>query len=436
MGQIRRGWNTRVSVLALALLLAAPVAGLAAPSLQGATPSAGSAIGGSRVSPAPGDQPVTAGPWTFTISEILTGDDAAAKVADASAENPGAGDGMQYIAVHLSAANTGNRAYEIGESDFGVTGDDGLVYQFDTATPPDPALEGSVEAGASLDGWVVSAVPAGDGNLMLVYNSTTIDGDWADALIALTPGATIADRAEPGEAPNAAGQKITGPAGLNERVVTGAWAFTVTQVLEGQDVYNLFPPEDYRTTALGDTDQQGLPFWVAIEVEITNNQAGGAAAYLSSTAFTPVTTDGRAIPDALLLTPPSPDTTGYSYPGGTRTGWVLFAMPVGTALDIVRFQPFGTDEDVRYITISGVAGTERQELTFTVGETVITTEDKVNLRKAPSTDGDIIAELPAGTALEITGEKVEASGYTWYPVKDPKTGNEGYVVVDFLGYSA
>jgi uncharacterized protein YgiM (DUF1202 family) len=111
-------------------------------------------------------------------------------------------------------------------------------------------------------------------------------------------------------------------------------------------------------------------------------------------------------------------------------------MPVDTSLDIVRFQPFGTDQDVRYITLSGVAGTERQELTFTVGETVITTEDKVNLRKEASTDSDIVEELPAGTALEITGDKVEGSGYTWYPVKDPKTEKEGYVVVDYLGYSA
>lgn len=436
MGRILWRWRTRVNAVALALLIAAPGVAFAAPAQNGATPAAGAAIGGSRVSPAPSDQPVTAGPWTLTIGEILTGDEAAAKIAEASAENPGPGEGMQYIAVHLSAANTGSQSYEITESDFGVTGDDGLIYQFDTATPPDPALDGSVEPGASIDGWVVSVAPASDGNLILVYNSTTIDGDWADALIALTQGATIADRNDRGEAPNDTGQKITSPAALNDRVVTDDWAFTVTQVLEGQDVYNLFPPEDYRTTALGDTDQQGLPYWVAIQVEITNNQAGGGAAYLSQTAFMPVMTNGDPVPDALILTPPAPDITGYSYPGGTRTGWVLFSMPVGLALDIVRFQAFGTDEDIRYITISGTAGTERQELAFTVGETVITTEDRVNLRKGPSTDSDIIEELPAGTALEITGEKVEGSGYTWYPVKDPETGNEGYVVVDFLGYAA
>lgn len=438
-GRTRDRWLSRAMAIAITLGVAVspPVISpaLAAPSQSSATPIAGSAVGGSRVSPAPSDQPVVAGPWSFTISEILTGDDAYAKVTEASAENSGPGDGMQYIAVHLSATNTSGQAYEIAESDFGATGNSALIFQNDTAVAPDPALEGTVEAGASIDGWVVSSVPSDEGNLILVYDSTTIDGDWADALIALTPGATIADR-DQGEEPNSVGQEITAPAALNEKVVTEGWSFIVDQVLEGQDVYNLFPSSDYRTTALGDTDAQGLPYWVAIHVEITNNSAGGGAAFLPQTAFLPVMTDGDPVPDALILTPPSPDITGYSYPGGARSGWVLFAMPVGLALDIVRFQPFETDADVRYITLSGTAGSVRVDLTFTVGETVITIEDEVNLREGPSTDSDIIETLPAGTALEITGEKVEGSGYTWYPVKDPKTGNEGFVVVDYLGYSA
>jgi hypothetical protein len=393
------------------------------------------AIGGSRTSPAPSDQPVTAGPWAITISEILTGDVAAEKVLAASAENAGAGEGMQYVAVHLSVANTSSRAYAIAETDFGVTGNYALVFQNDMTVAPDPPLDGVVDAGASLDGWVVASVPADEGNLMLVYNSATIDGNWADALIALSAGAAIADR-EQGEAPNDTGKEIAAPAAINDRVVTDQWAFTIDQVLEGQDVYNLFPASDYRTTALGDTDAQGLPYWVGIHVSITNNQAGGGAAFLSQTAFMPVMTGGQSIPDALILTPPSPDITGYFYPGGGREGWVLFAMPVGFALDIVQFKPLGTDEGARYVTLSGVAGSDIPELEFTVGETVITTEDKVNLRKEPSTDSDIVEELSAGTALEITGEKVEGSGYSWYPVKDPETGKEGFVVVDYLGYSA
>lgn len=54
----------------------------------------------------------------------------------------------------------------------------------------------------------------------------------------------------------------------------------------------------------------------------------------------------------------------------------------------------------------------------------------VNLRAAPTTDGDIVASLEEGTELQITGEAVEADGYTWWPV----TSDEftGYVVEDFI----
>ncbi|MGH2550313.1 MAG: DUF4352 domain-containing protein, partial [Thermomicrobiales bacterium] len=288
MTTVRSGnrWHSRVAAVVLTLGIGVlPIASnltLAAPSQAGRIPILGLAIGGSRVSPAPSNQPVIAGPWSFTISEILTGDEALAKVSEASSENTGPADGMQYVAVHLSAMNTSNKAYEIGESDFGVTGNYALVFQSALAVAPDPALEGMVDPGASIDGWVVYSVPADEGNLILVYDSTTIDGDWADALIALTPGATIADRGQ-GEAPNDLGKEITGPAAINEKVVTDGWSFVVDQVLEGQDVYNLFPSSDYRTTALGDTDAQGLPYWVGIHVEITNNSAGGGAAFLSQT---------------------------------------------------------------------------------------------------------------------------------------------------------
>ena len=68
-------------------------------------------------------------------------------------------------------------------------------------------------------------------------------------------------------------------------------------------------PEDYRTTALGDTDTAGLPYWVGIKVTITNNRAGGEMAYLPPTAFAAVDDGGNQVEEALWLTPPSPDTT-------------------------------------------------------------------------------------------------------------------------------
>jgi hypothetical protein len=55
----------------------------------------------------------------------------------------------------------------------------------------------------------------------------------------------------------------------------------------------------------------------------------------------------------------------------------------------------------------------------------------VNMRDAPSTGGNVVDTLADGTALTITGESVDADGYTWWPVKT-EDGTEGYIVADFL----
>ena len=107
------------------------------------------------------------------------------------------------------------------------------------------------------------------------------------------------------------------------------------------------------------------------------------------------------------LTPPSPDTTGDSFPGGTREGWVLFSLPVGQSLDLVRFQPYSTDEDVRYITLGNASQAVDPNITFTAGETVIVTEDAVRMRAEASVDAKIVATLSRGTALEVTGDSME-----------------------------
>jgi hypothetical protein len=63
----------------------------------------------------------------------------------------------------------------------------------------------------------------------------------------------------------------------------------------------------------------------------------------------------------------------------------------------------------------------------TEGSTVVTTAD-VNLRTDPSEEADIVAVLPQGTELTVTGS---ANG-EWLPVENPETGDEGYVSAQYL----
>jgi glutamate synthase domain-containing protein 3 len=61
------------------------------------------------------------------------------------------------------------------------------------------------------------------------------------------------------------------------------------------------------------------------------------------------------------------------------------------------------------------------------------TEDTVRIRAEGNLGGDIINTFDAGTQFQITGEAVDADGFTWYPVTlvdDPSIS--GWVTVDFI----
>ena len=53
---------------------------------------------------------------------------------------------------------------------------------------------------------------------------------------------------------------------------------------------------------------------------------------------------------------------------------------------------------------------------FTSGDTVQLTDDNVRIRAEGNLGADIINTFPAGTQFEVTGDPIDADGYTWYPV--------------------
>jgi len=63
-----------------------------------------------------------------------------------------------------------------------------------------------------------------------------------------------------------------------------------------------------------------------------------------------------------------------------------------------------------------------------------TNGDGVNMRDTASTTGNVVAMLPEGTPLTVTGDSVKAEQYTWWPVKDAD-GHSGFIASDFLQVS-
>jgi hypothetical protein len=331
----------------LALTFGAPALTVAA---QEATPAAAPALGLSRAEPVPIGDVVQAGPVALQVQDVLIGPDAVASVLAASPNNVEPIDGSTYVAVNLTARNTGNDPLWLDNDDFAITGDSGLVRRFLGAQPPDPALDVTLAPGASATGWVAFGVPVDEGSLLLLFDSPELEGTWADRVLALQDGASIADATQRAAAVNEAGIDPTAALGIGEAAVTDQWSVELLEVVSGAPAFDLV---DYRSGALGVEDAAGEDgsIWVALHFQIQNVQAGGTMAYFPANAFSLVDEEGTPLLDIATLTPPRPDATGGYYPGAARDGWVMFDVPVDYTASTVRFLPYahtGASADARY----------------------------------------------------------------------------------------
>ncbi|MDQ3512144.1 MAG: SH3 domain-containing protein [Chloroflexota bacterium] len=71
---------------------------------------------------------------------------------------------------------------------------------------------------------------------------------------------------------------------------------------------------------------------------------------------------------------------------------------------------------------------------FPNGAVVTVNTDGLNLRAQPSTTGTVLARLPRGAVLTVTGTSRAANGYTWYPVTSGQYGG-GWAAGEFLALS-
>ena len=390
----------------------------------------------------------TAGPWKVTLSDLLRGEDATARITAASDQNAAPASGIDYLLFQVNAVNAGQEPTWIDFDDFAVVGASGIVRRSLQLLPPDPMLRATVEPGGSTTGWVTGAIETGDSSPVVLFDPRILSGSWADRAIGLADSPAFPTTGVESQPVNDTGSSPTSPAAVGDTIVTGDWVVELQQAVFGQDVYER---TDFRTQAVGDSDPSFIPQWAAIEVRITNNFAGMPTAHFPATAFSLAYADGSEVPDVSRLTPPLPDVSGDYLPGGSFTGWAAFERPAGFDGSLVRFQPFRTDADVRFLTWgdgSAPANTGSVETAeadgtpappadrFARGAAVVTNEADVNMRAEPTTASEIVATLPLATALTVTGDPVDAEGYTWYPVQDEATGNSGYIAANFLRAAA
>ena len=388
---------------------------------------------------------VTAGPWSMTVQQVLLGDE-----AGADERNGPVPDGYRYVAAEIAVTNQASQPFVIDAVDFAIADSTGYLRRATGIFPPDPALEGSVAPGEGLSGWILG-IAADGGDLVLIYDSATISGDWADHAFALANGASLEPSQERAAELNRDGRTPDSAVGPDALVSTSDWTVRLVDIVSGPAVYDISPDG---TRRLADSYRANgydlcLDNWIAFSFEVTNNGGDGQTRYLSPTAIQLAHEDGSPVEDVRTLSPPAPDVAGAYLAGATRTGWVSVELPNFCEADaanliydgtLLRFQPSVSTDDIRYLTWGEGGATSAPnaepfdpDTTVPAGAIAVTTDAGVRMRQEPSTEGEIVVELNVNVEVEITGEPEEGDGYVWYPVRVVESGEEGWIVQDFLG---
>ncbi len=376
----------------------------------------------------------TLGPWEITVVEVVSGEEAASLLIETNAENPHAPEGQAYVCARISARNAGDGARSIQMVDFAATGSDGILRRTQAVVMPDPMLQAVVEPGATTEGWVAITVddPA---VATLWFDAPMLGGSWSDGIFALADGAAVPAFELMDASDTDVGAEPSAPAAIGETVTVGGWEVTIDEVIFGQAIFDI---ADFRYRALG-PDENGIGLYATVR------NLNPFPAFFSDIAFEIADFNGEAWDHTLTMTAPEPEVSQEYLPGASGQGWATFGPEDYGEAQLIKVQPFKIGGAARYIIFDGntpqtAGGAPEEEanapaepLDLAVGDVVRTTEDLVNLRAEPSTSADTIDELALGAQMEITGEPVEADGYSWYPVIILNTSQAGYVVEDFIG---
>jgi hypothetical protein len=381
------------------------------------------------------------GVWTITVTDVVAGDEAASLMAEANGENPAPLDGLVYLCAKITAQNTSDIPRSIQMVDFAATGSDGVLRRTWAVVVPEPMLQAVVEPGASTEGWI--AVTVDDPSAALLwFDSPILGGNWSNGLFALADGASAPDAGDLAASGTDVGADPASPAAFGETVTVGGWEVTVDEARMGVDqIWELF---DFQTQALTESDD-----WInrGAAVHATVRNLNPFPAFFSEIAFEICDWNGEPWDHTLMLTIPDATDVSREYmPGASGDGWTAFGGQVYTEYNLLRVAPNRLGGEFRYYTFGGDPGeaataeeepdataeSEAPPLEVAVGDVVETSEDLVNLREDASTTGEIVRELPLGTQLEVTGDPVEADGYTWVPVTLVDGDESGYVVADFV----
>ena len=148
-------------------------------------PGEPAAAGLDSSSPAPMSETVTTAGWEFTVLDVLRGDEALAKVTEASAFNgPPEDPDLEWAVVRLQVKYVGDAtaAMQVGKAFFETIGSDGTTYdrpKVNDVENVEPELDAALMSGEEAEGWITLFSPKDDAGLILVIQPHVYDGSFA-----------------------------------------------------------------------------------------------------------------------------------------------------------------------------------------------------------------------------------------------------------------
>jgi hypothetical protein len=145
-------------------------------------------VGLERENPAAFGETAVTDNWEVTVLEVVRGDAAAALVEAADEffyEPPEAG--IEYVLVRVRGHSIGTEdsAEWLDSSNFGMVGDQNVVYETPWLTVPHPGFDYNIYPGADVEGWVSLQAAEGEGGLVMTFESYYDYSDGSQRFFAL-----------------------------------------------------------------------------------------------------------------------------------------------------------------------------------------------------------------------------------------------------------
>ena len=302
------------------------------------------ALGASRRHPFPAGGTAIVPGWNFQARDVVRGEAAWARIADNALSQPPP-PGYEYLLVRVVARNTTTETLRrpIRATEFSATGDRATRYAHDPFALPGPALDAALPGGREAGGWLAFAVAAGEGNMLLAYQS---GGTGAPLyFLALDEAAAVSIPPEfHAEQATAWGATPDQPLYRGEPGITRDWDVAFTALFRGADAWA-------RIEAVSSFNTPPLPGreYLLLHVRARLISPWERTAAIDARSFsTSANPDGW--PPAIIAPEPALDAT--LFPGGEATGWIVLDVPIGQAVQII-FHPYPevTDINRRYFSL-------------------------------------------------------------------------------------